>query len=231
MDILLGTQKVELWYFGRGHSTGDIVVFFPEEKAAFVGYQVFLGMTPGVYSEIGGDTFEHVKTLNKMMDTLDAQQFINGHHDSILSRTDIWTYIDGVRKKQERVWELLNQGHSLEEVTLVGETQGAASVEINGNRLFLGFFDGLIKIFDITDPKSPNLLTKIKCPDEVLGLVAADNYLFINYKGMLIKGISDLSKIVDIGHYSRTEGSHGMVYRDGYVYYEKTGLTIFKIIK
>jgi hypothetical protein len=117
------------------------------------------------------------------------------------------------------------------EVTLVDETEGAASVEINGNRLFLGFFDGLIKIFDITDPKSPHLLTTIKCPGEVLGMVAADNYLFINFKGVLIKDISDLNEIVEVGHYTRTKGSHGMVYRDGYVYYVKNGLTIFKIIK
>ncbi len=117
------------------------------------------------------------------------------------------------------------------EVTLVDETEGAASVEIDGNRLFLGFFDGLIKIFDITDPKSSHLLTTIKCPDEVLGLVAADNYLFINYKGVLIKEISDLSEIIDVGHYNRTKGAHGMVYRDGYVYYVKNRLTIFKIIK
>jgi cyclase len=116
MDILLGSQKVELWYFGKGHSTGDIVVYFPGEQTAFVGDQVFLGMTPGVYSEIGGNTFEHVKTLNKMMDTLDAEQFISGHYNSILSRADIWTYIDGVRKKQEKVRELLNQGYSLEKV-------------------------------------------------------------------------------------------------------------------
>jgi hypothetical protein len=117
------------------------------------------------------------------------------------------------------------------EVILVDETEGAASVEIDGSRLFLGFFDGLIKIFDITDPKSPHLLTTIKCPGEVLGMVAADNYLFINYKGVLIKDISDLNEIVDVGHYIRTKGSHGMVYRDRYVYYVKNGLTIFKIIK
>ncbi len=117
------------------------------------------------------------------------------------------------------------------EVTLVDETEGAASVEIDGNRLFLGFFDGLIKIFDITDPKSPHLLTTIKCPGEVLGMIAADNYLFINYKGVLIKEISDLNEIVDVGHYSSTKGSHGIVYRDGYVYFVKNGLTIFKINK
>ena len=117
------------------------------------------------------------------------------------------------------------------EMILVDETQGAASVEIDGSRLFLGFFDGLIKIFDITDPRSPHLLTTIECPGEVLGLVAADNYLYINFEGVLIKDISDLNEIVDVGHYRRTKGAHGIVYQDGYVYYVKYGLTIFKIVK
>jgi hypothetical protein len=47
----------------------------------------------------------------------------------------------------------------------------------------------------------------------------------------LIKDISDLSKIVDVGHYRRKKGAHGIVYQDGYVYYVKNRLTIFKIIK
>ena len=117
------------------------------------------------------------------------------------------------------------------EVTAVDETEGAASVAIDGNRLFLGFFNGLIKIFDIIDPKSPHLLTTIKCHGEVLGMIAADNYLFINFKGVLIKEISDLDKIVDVGHHRRGEGAHGIVYQDGFVYYVKSHLTIFKIIK
>lgn len=117
------------------------------------------------------------------------------------------------------------------EVTTVKETEGASCIAVNGSRLFLGFFDGSIKIFDITDPKSPDLLTEMNCPGEVLGLVAADNYLFINYKGVLIKDISDLNAVIDIGHYRQRGGAHGIVYQDGYVYFVKNGLTIFKILK
>lgn len=69
------------------------------------------------------------------------------------------------------------------------------------------------------------------CPGEVLGLVSADNYLFINYKGVIVKDISDLNAIVDVGHHSRMKGARDIVYRDGYVYYGKNGLTIFKIVK
>ena len=117
------------------------------------------------------------------------------------------------------------------EVTTVQETNGAACVAVDRSRLFLGFFDGSIKIFDITDPISPGLLAEMRHPGEVLGMLAADDYLLTNYKGVLIKDISDLNAIVDVGHYQRTKGVHGIVYQDGYVFYVKYGLTIFKIDK
>jgi len=34
MDLYLGSRKVEFWYFGVGHTTGDAVIYFPEEKTA-----------------------------------------------------------------------------------------------------------------------------------------------------------------------------------------------------
>jgi len=37
MEIHLGSKKVELWYFGVGHTTGGIVVYFPDEKTASIG--------------------------------------------------------------------------------------------------------------------------------------------------------------------------------------------------
>jgi hypothetical protein len=117
------------------------------------------------------------------------------------------------------------------EIITVKETQEAACAAVDGNQLFLGCFDGSIKIFNTTDPKSPDLLTELNCPGEVLGLVAVDHCLFINYKGVIVKDITDLNAIVDVGHYQRTKGAHGIVYRDGYVYYVKNGLTVFKIVK
>ncbi|MFC2098038.1 MBL fold metallo-hydrolase, partial [Bacteroidota bacterium] len=32
LELSLGSKKVELWYFGVGHTTGDAVIYFPEEK-------------------------------------------------------------------------------------------------------------------------------------------------------------------------------------------------------
>jgi glyoxylase-like metal-dependent hydrolase (beta-lactamase superfamily II) len=41
MDLQVGAKRIELYYFGVGHTTGDTVVYFPDEKVAFIGDQIF----------------------------------------------------------------------------------------------------------------------------------------------------------------------------------------------
>jgi len=114
MDLFLGSKKVELWYFGVGHTTGDAVVYFPAEKTAFVGDQIFTGRPQLIHSYKGGNSFEYVKTMTKMLETLDAERFCSGHSD-VLSRIEVWDHINGVRKLQEKVSSLVSGGRSLEE--------------------------------------------------------------------------------------------------------------------
>ena len=81
MNLYLGSKKVELWYFGIGHTTGDTVVYFPEERTAFIGDQIFLDRPQLIHSYKGGNSFEHVKTLTRMLETLDAERFCSGHSE------------------------------------------------------------------------------------------------------------------------------------------------------
>lgn len=115
MDIYLGTKKVELWYFGVGHTTGDLVVYFPEEKTAFLGDQIFLTRPQLIHSYKGGNSFEHVKTLTKMLKTLDAGKFCSGHSE-IANREVIRNHIDQMIKRQEKVKSLIKNGKGLEEI-------------------------------------------------------------------------------------------------------------------
>ena len=115
MDIYLGSKKIELWYFGVGHTTGDTVVYFPEEKTAFLGDQIFLTRPQLIHSYKGGNSLEHVKTLTKMLDTIDAKQFCSGHSE-IANRAAVKSHIAQMKKRQEKVKELVKQGESLEQV-------------------------------------------------------------------------------------------------------------------
>jgi len=128
MDIHLGSKKVELWYFGVGHTKGDSVVYFPEEKTAFLGDQIFMGRPQLIHSYKGGNSFNHVKALTKMLDTLEAEKFSSGHSD-LTDRSAIKKHIEQMKKRQGKVKTLIEQGKSLEEIKKAFEENEARLVE------------------------------------------------------------------------------------------------------
>jgi cyclase len=115
MNVFLGSKKVEVWYFGVGHTTGDAVIYFPEEKTAFIGDQIFLTRPQLIHSYKGGNSFGHVKNLTKMLEVLDAEHFCSGHSE-MTDREGIKNQIDETKRRQARVKSLIEKGKSLEEV-------------------------------------------------------------------------------------------------------------------
>ncbi len=118
LNIWLGKDKVELHYFGVGHTTGDIVVYHPEDKIAFLA-DLYFGSRPQlIHSNKNGNSFEYVKTLTKMLEKLDAEVFLSGHSDPV-GRGEIEKHIQVMVERQNRVKELVSQGKTLEETLQV----------------------------------------------------------------------------------------------------------------
>lgn len=134
MNIYPGTKKVELWYFGVGHTTGDIVIYFPEEKTAFIGDQIFLTRPQLIHSYKGGNSFGHVKALTKMLETLDAEKFYSGHSE-IADRETIKKQIDQMKKRQEKIKSLIEKDKTLEEVKKEFEENESRLVEVIYNEI------------------------------------------------------------------------------------------------
>ena len=138
MDIYLGSKKVELWYFGIGHTTGDAVVYFPEEKTAFIGDMVFLNRPPLIHAFKGGNSFEVVKSLGRMLDTLDAVRFCSGHSEPV-DREGIKAYIAGMKERQEKIRGLLNLGKTVDEVKKEFAANESGLVEIISGEIKAGY--------------------------------------------------------------------------------------------
>ncbi len=128
MKIHLGNKTVELHYFGVGHTTGDIVVYFPEEKTAFIGDQVFFGRPQLIHSHKGGNSFEHVKTTQKILASLPAEKFCSGHAE-MKTRADIETHLKEITAFQEKIKSLITGGKLLEDVKSAFEQGEARLVE------------------------------------------------------------------------------------------------------
>jgi cyclase len=134
MNIHLGSKTVELWYFGVGHTTGDTVVYFPEEKTAFIGDQIFLTRPQLIHSYKGGNSFEHVKTLSKMLDTIGAEKFCSGHSE-MTNRAGIENHINRMKKRQEKIKTLIEKGKNIDEIKREFEENEARLIEAICNEI------------------------------------------------------------------------------------------------
>jgi glyoxylase-like metal-dependent hydrolase (beta-lactamase superfamily II) len=128
MDLYLGSKKVELWYFGIGHTKGDSVVYIPEEKTAFLGDQIFMGRPQLIHSYKGGNSFGHVKALTKMLETIKAERFCSGHSDPV-DRNTVKHHIEEMKKIQGKIKSLVGEGKSLEDVKKEFDENHARLVE------------------------------------------------------------------------------------------------------
>jgi cyclase len=115
LNMWLGKEKVELYYFGIGHTTGDIVVFHPEQKVAFIGDLYFNGRPQLIHSNKNGNSFKYVKTMNQMLEKLDAEIFLSGHSDPV-GREEIEKHIQIMVERQNKVKEFVSQDLTLEEI-------------------------------------------------------------------------------------------------------------------
>jgi glyoxylase-like metal-dependent hydrolase (beta-lactamase superfamily II) len=134
MDIHLGSKKVELRYFGVGHTTGDIVLYFSEEKTAFIGDQTFLTRAQLTTSYKGGDSFEHVKTLTKMLDTIDVEKFCSGHSE-MTNRAGVENHIGRMKKRHEKIRALIAEGKNVEDIKREFEENESRLIETICNEI------------------------------------------------------------------------------------------------
>ena len=119
---------MELWYFGVGHTTGDIVVYFPKDKIAFLGDQIFVGRPQLIHSYKGGNSFEHVKTVTKILETLDAEKFCTGHSD-IFGPEIVTKHLAQMKQRREKIKSLVQKKQTLDQIKAQFEDNEGRLVE------------------------------------------------------------------------------------------------------
>ena len=129
------------------------------------------------------------------------------------------------------ILDISNQGN-IKEWGVVEETKGAGGLRVHNGKLFVGSYENWIKVYDISDLWAPRFIVGHTYPYEVSGFAVWNDYLVTNYQGIKIQDISDLHNPAPFAEY-RARGlkgmAHGIVVRNGYVYYVKKGLTVLKI--
>jgi glyoxylase-like metal-dependent hydrolase (beta-lactamase superfamily II) len=124
LDVHLGGKDVQAYYFGRGHTSGDTVIYFPELKTIHTG-DLFLSTRaparadtpprpPGVpiyvdYAQ-GGSFFDWSRTLDGVL-RLDFDTIIPGH-GPVAGKADLVKFKSDLEAMRSRLAGLVDKGNS-----------------------------------------------------------------------------------------------------------------------
>jgi cyclase len=108
------STRVDFLYFGPGHTDGDAVVYFPDEKVVFMGDLFFNTRDQLIHLHKNGSSFGLVKVLKAILN-LDAEVFLHGHGNSV-TKKDIQNHLQSLEERQAKVQALVKEGKTLEEV-------------------------------------------------------------------------------------------------------------------
>jgi glyoxylase-like metal-dependent hydrolase (beta-lactamase superfamily II) len=111
--VALGGKEVRVRHFGRGHTNGDAVVFFPARRTIHMG-DLMAGTTPLIDYANGGSLVEFTKTLDAVLQA-DFDTVIPGH-GAVQTKADLGTYRDNLMKLQTEARAQVRQGKSKEEI-------------------------------------------------------------------------------------------------------------------
>ena len=135
LSIFLGGKEVRALYFGRGHTSGDIIVYFPELGAIHTG-DLFLGRTAprgpaamasrpagvNIYVDYaqGGSFMEWSKTLEGTLG-LDFNTVIPGH-GPVSAKADVVQFKSDLETMRSRLIDLIRKGETKDGIVKVLET-------------------------------------------------------------------------------------------------------------
>ncbi|HUE04956.1 MAG TPA: MBL fold metallo-hydrolase [Bryobacteraceae bacterium] len=115
-SVFLGGKEVRARYFGRGHTNGDAVIYFPALRTIHTG-DLMAGKTPLIDYTGGGSLKAWTQTLDGALQ-LDFDTVIPGH-GPVTTKAGLLEYRNNVEKLRNRAAGLIHEGKSQDEVGAV----------------------------------------------------------------------------------------------------------------
>jgi cyclase len=121
--VYLGGKSVELYHYGRAHTNGDIVVYFPADRALAAGDMFTYGdATPQLIDYAGGGSAkEWTKTLDQALQ-LDFEAVVPGHGD-VTTKQEMRKFRDSTLRLRSRIHEMLVQKKTRDEIAKMLQTE------------------------------------------------------------------------------------------------------------
>lgn len=124
LTLYLGGREVQILYFGRGNTRGDVAVYLPRERVLATG-DLLVHPVPFAYGSFLGEWIQSMKRLRE----LDASVIVPGHGPLMRDKEYVNTVVALLESVVSQVQDAVKRGLSLE------ETRKAVNVESFRRRL------------------------------------------------------------------------------------------------
>jgi glyoxylase-like metal-dependent hydrolase (beta-lactamase superfamily II) len=143
MTLGSGADQVDLYYFGRAHTNGDVLVHFPAHRVLHIA-DMFPGRElPIMDSNNGGTAVGYADTLSRALafSEKNADAIVNGHFNTTSTNADLKDFIQFVRGYVKDVQTGKAAGRTVDEVAAgwkppTGYTAQAPRVRANAQLVF-----------------------------------------------------------------------------------------------
>jgi len=98
LSLLEGADKIDLYYFGRGHTSGDTFIVFPALRVMHSGDLFAAKRTPIMDTNNGGSGLEYPKTLAKAAAGIKGVETVIPGHSTVMTWNDFKEYGDFMRE-------------------------------------------------------------------------------------------------------------------------------------
>ena len=123
LRIWLDDMPVDLYYFGRGHTDGDIVVYLPTERLIVTGdlFALYEPYRAVIDYSAGGSLRDWTRTLQGAL-SLDFDTVIPGH-SGVTDRANVEGYVDYLSAMQDMVLQMNAAQRSRDDIQAMLESE------------------------------------------------------------------------------------------------------------
>ena len=122
LSLHLNGDRLDVEHASTAHTDGDAILWWRDANAVHVGDVFFNGSYPFIDTSSGGSLAGVVAAVAGVLARADADTIIIPGHGAIATRAALETYRDMLVEIGRRVRELIEQGHTLEEIVALQPT-------------------------------------------------------------------------------------------------------------
>jgi len=147
MTLTFDNETVHLLHFGRGHTSGDVVVVFEKAKTVHTGDLFFNKMPPYIDVKNGSDTKNWITTIETLCKKYHDYTFIPGH-GNVATAKEYLLFADYLEYLRKEVAAAIKAGKTREQAMKTINTDQFKEIRANEYKKFLTIENNIGWVYD-----------------------------------------------------------------------------------